>query len=330
MRATRSLCSWRHWPLLALAVLLVACTPYYQVGQGGYYAGESNFYAGGSNFAFSINSGLGVYQAAGYPGFLYCTNVYCYRWAGYGWYYAPWGGGPWMPAPANYLLPPPLIYGPPPPLVVVYRPYFVWWRGDIGPWYAIHHPIWWRQNRVYITHYTVWRTHVIRTYGPHVSSVVWTRPRVLGMRPRFLPKSHPDIHWAQRQWARKRPVFYGRAPIGTAYRQHPQFGRARPMRQPMRRFGGPAGLRGPRGTGFPQGGMGNRMHPVPNRGYGYPQGRAGQPFRPVGPGIRGPGRVYGRPTAPGMRPQMYHPAPLRRLPQRGVGPRRCRNPRHCF
>ncbi len=313
-----------RWYASVLLIVSLALIPAPKA-RAGFFIGLS-----GANFAFSINSGLGVYQAAEYPGFLYCTNVFCYRWAGYGWYYAPWGGGPWMFAPADFLLPPPLVYGPPPPLVVVYRPYFVWWRGYIGPWYAIHHPFWWRQNRVYITHYTVWRTHVIRTYGPHVSSAVWTRPRVLGMRPRFLPKSHPDIHWAQRQWARKRPVFYGRAPIGTAYRQHPQFGRARPMRQPMRRFGGPAGLRGPRGTGFPQGGMGNRMHPVPNRGYGYPQGRAGQPFRPVGPGIRGPGRVYGRPTAPGMRPQMYHPAPLRRLPQRGGGPRRCRNPRHCF
>ena len=313
-----------RWYASVLLIVSLALIPAPKA-RAGFFIGLS-----GANFAFSINSGLGVYQAAEYPGFLYCTNVFCYRWAGYGWYYAPWGGGPWMFAPADFLLPPPLVYGPPPPLVVVYRPYFVWWRGYIGPWYAIHHPFWWRQNRVYITHYTVWRTHVIRTYGPHVSSAVWTRPRVLGMRPRFLPKSHPDIHWAQRQWARKRPVFYGRAPIGTAYHQHPQFGRARPMRQPMRRFGGPAGLRGPRGTGFPQGGMGNRMHPVPNRGYGYPQGRAGQPFRPVGPGIRGPGRVYGRPTAPGMRPQMYHPAPLRRLPQRGGGPRRCRNPRHCF
>lgn len=287
-------------PAFVLVLLVLFPIP---KARAGFFIGIS-----GANFAFSFNSGLNVYQSPVYPGYLYCTNVYCYRWVGYGWYYAPWGGGPWVLAPAGFLLPPPLIYGPPPPLVVVYRPYFVWWRGYVGPWYAIHHPVWWSANRVYIAHYNVWRVHVIRTYGPRVSAAVWTQPRALGMRPRFLPPGHQNIRWAQRQWARTRPDLYGRQAVRSFYRAHPMLLRQMRARQAYRRQIRP----------YAPGGRG-RIHPMPGRGYS--RGRGYQPYR------------YGRripPYKPFVGPKGHpgHPSARYRY-HRQVVPK-CRNPKRCF
>ena len=275
---------------------------------------RAGFFIGldGASFSFYINSGLGVYQASEYPGFLYCTDDFCYRWVGYGWDYAPWGGGPWAFAPEGFLLPPPLIYGPPPPLVFVYRPYFAWWRGYVGPWYAIHHPIWWRANHPYITHYNTWRVHVVRTYGPHVSAAVWTQPRVMGMRPRFLPAGHRNIRWAQRQWARNRPDLYGRRVIHSFYRAHPQFLRGPRMMGPHGRFGPRPNMRG---QGPLRGSFPRVQH------YRSPQGSHYAPN-------------YARPFSPRAKPGISHGFPSRRPyarpPHPGRVPRRCRNPRHCF
>jgi hypothetical protein len=300
--------------VLPLLILLLSLIPV-QRARAGFFIGLS-----GANFAFSINSGLGVYQTPVYPGYLYCTNVFCYRWIGYEWYYAPWGGGPWVLAPATFLLPPPLIYGPPPPLVVVYRPYFVWWRGYVGPWYAIHHPVWWHEARPYMVHYNVWRAHVIHVYGPHVSAAIWTQPRALGMRPRFLPQGHPNIHWAQRQWARNRPNLYGRDAVRSFYRTHPAiYHRVLVQRASQGRFTPrrPMSIRGMRGPEIPP-----RRPYLQNRGY-----RAGPVGRPI--------QRYGRPIGPGMRerpPSYFHPRPYKikpKIPRLNVA-RRCRYSRRCF
>ena len=260
----------------------------------------------GTNVAFNINSGQFVYQAPTY-GYVYYPNGFCYR-LGYGWYYAPWGGGPWMQAPAGFLLPPPLVYGSssppvvisshrsrhpppllyghPPPLVDGYRPYFLWGRGYVGPWYAIHQPVWWRENHRYIEHYTVWRTHVGRVYGPCISPAVRTQPRALSTRPRFFPPGHPDaLHWAQRQWGRNRPDFYGHTVVRSFYRQHPMLARwlgryrngAR-MGHPYR-YGRPYGYRG-NFTGRPQHGIIHRLGYTP--GSPHPAFRPGPGYRPLG------------------------------------------------
>ena len=64
------------------------------------------------------------------------------------------------------VFPPPLVYCPPPP-AVMYRPYFVWWRLHVAPWYRKYHPGWWARHRVYLRHYRVWRAYALQFYARH-------------------------------------------------------------------------------------------------------------------------------------------------------------------
>ena len=82
------------------------------------------------------------------------------------WEYSNYSYGSWMPLTSVIVLPPPLLYGPPPP-VFAYRPYFVWWRRRISPWYRMYHPAWWYRHRFYIRHYRIWQRRVLPFYVRH-------------------------------------------------------------------------------------------------------------------------------------------------------------------
>ncbi|MHB1950773.1 MAG: hypothetical protein ACYCQK_04795 [Acidiferrobacteraceae bacterium] len=134
-------------------------------------------------YAFGMGEGVAVYWAPRYDSYVYVENGYYLRWTGAGWVYVTAYGDPWMPLPPGFVLPPLFAYGPPPP-IVVYRPYFLWWRAHVAPWYAESHPRWWMRYHPYLHDYDDWRVHVIPYYAAHPE--IWEHPRALGMRPRFV------------------------------------------------------------------------------------------------------------------------------------------------
>lgn len=134
-------------------------------------------------FAFNMGEGVGVYWAPAYATYVYVENGYYLRWTGVRWVYATVYGAPWMPLPPDFVLPPLFAYGPPPP-IVVYRPYFLWWRIHVAPWYAEYHPRWWGRYHPYLRDYDDWRVHVIPYYAARPE--IWEHPGALGMRPRFI------------------------------------------------------------------------------------------------------------------------------------------------
>ena len=163
------------------ALFLSGCAAYYPAPA--YSAG----YIGIStpNFAFSVGEGVNAYYAPAFGAYIYGYNGFYYRWLNGGWVYANVYAGPWYAVPPTVVIPGPLLYGPPPP-VFAYRPYFIWWRAQIAPWYRMHHPGWWGRHRLFIRHYNLWHRHVIRFYAHHP----FYRGR---MRRFFLPRRfiHP-------------------------------------------------------------------------------------------------------------------------------------------
>ena len=145
-------------------LFLSGCAAYYSspaYSQGYYGVGAAT-----PNFAFSFGSGVNAYEAPMYGGYIYGYNGYYYRWFNGGWVYTNVYAGPWHPVTAGIFLPGILVFGPPPP-IIVYRPYFVWWRMHVGPWYRVYHPGWWARHHMFLRHYGVWRSHVNRFYRNH-------------------------------------------------------------------------------------------------------------------------------------------------------------------
>jgi len=118
------------------------------------------------NFAFSFGEGVNAYYAPAFGAYIYGYNGYYYRWLNGGWVYANVYAGPWYPVTAGIYLPGILAFGPPPP-VIAYRPYFIWWRMHVGPWYRAYHPGWWARHRMFLRRYREWRLHVNRFYRNH-------------------------------------------------------------------------------------------------------------------------------------------------------------------
>jgi hypothetical protein len=118
------------------------------------------------NFAFSFGQGLNAYYAPSFQSYIYGYNGLYYRWYNGGWVYASVYSGQWFPLTPAMVLPAPLVYGPPPP-VVMYRPYFFWWRLHVAPWYREYHPGWWARHHMYLRHYRAWRAYAPRFYATH-------------------------------------------------------------------------------------------------------------------------------------------------------------------
>ena len=125
MSAVRSFFPFRFGSILVLAVALVACTPYYQVGQGGYsvYSTQNlggTYQYGGFEDTFGPPSGGWIYGSYGYPN-LYplSPNWYVspYPYSPYPVYGPPVivGSPPAPPPPSNGPIPPPPPGGIPPP-----------------------------------------------------------------------------------------------------------------------------------------------------------------------------------------------------------------------
>jgi hypothetical protein len=123
--AERNLFPFRFGSILVLAAVLVACTPYYQVGQGGYSAYSTQdlggtYQYGGFEDTFGPPSGGWIYGSFGYPN-LYplSPNWYVspYPYSPYPVYGPPVfvGSPPPPPPPPNGPLPPPPPGGNPPP-----------------------------------------------------------------------------------------------------------------------------------------------------------------------------------------------------------------------
>ena len=163
----------------------------------------------GPQYAFSFGGNLNAYYWPAYQTYLYADAGLYYRWVDGAWVYAPAPLGPWMPLSPVVFLPPPLLYGPPPP-VVFYRPYFLWWRMAVGPWYARAHPGWWMQHRVFLARYAIWRARVIPFYAAH-PDFLWRRP---GMRPVF---TRPFIRQQRWRYALHHPAFAAHHPMLRAH-----------------------------------------------------------------------------------------------------------------
>lgn len=231
--------------LLALTFSLLAwsATPPAQAGFGLMVAGPQ--------FAFSLSGGMNVFWLPGYSSFAYYSDGYYFRWVAGRWIYAPVYAGPWVPVAPWFALPPLLVYGPPPP-IVVYRPYFVWWRARIAPWYREYHPHWWRSYHPYLRHYAIWRRRAVPYFRAH--PMAWQRPR---MHPYFRP-AHPDYRRSflathpriRRQYAQYRARY--------AHFHGPR--RMHPGRPPMRGRYGRHGRGGGHGHGFGHG-QGFGHHP---------------------------------------------------------------------
>ena len=250
-------------------------------------------FIGAPTFAFSLFGGVNVFWMPSFATYTYYGNGYYYRWYQGGWLYAPVYYGPWAPLPPWFVLPQVLLYGPPPP-VIAYRPYFMWWRGYVGPWYEMHHPYWWGRYHPYLDHFDDWRQRAVPRFRNHPD--FWEHRGGPRMHPIFAPAhpnyrrsfiaSHPNIRQRFNQY---------RARQGGGYPPHPHFygplrhGPFQPMapgRPPMR--GGPGQFRG--GPGQFRGGPGQFRG-----GPGQFRGGPGQ-FR-GGPGQfrGGPGRFRGGP-----------------------------------
>lgn len=170
--------SHRRFVNSLLGLLLLVSPFVVQTASAGIFIGVST-----PVFAFSLGEGVGAYWAPAYASYIYNDDGTYLRWTGVGWVYTPVYGGPWAPLPPDFVLPPMFVYGPPPP-VVVYRPYFIWWRAQVGPWYAEYHPRWWLRYHPYLRHYDDWRTRVVPYYAAHPH--IWEHPAAVGMRPHFF------------------------------------------------------------------------------------------------------------------------------------------------
>ncbi|MDA8273401.1 MAG: hypothetical protein M0Z72_06670 [Deltaproteobacteria bacterium] len=117
-------------------------------------------------FITSIGEGVAVYYLPAISSFAFSYNGFYFSWVNNIWEYSNYYYGPWLPLTPVIVLPPPLLYGPPPP-VFAYRPYFLWWKGRIGPWYRIYHPGWWYRHHPYMRHYRIWERRVLPFYANH-------------------------------------------------------------------------------------------------------------------------------------------------------------------
>lgn len=118
------------------------------------------------NFVFSFGQGLNAYYSPAFQSYIYGYNGLYYRWLNGGWVYTNVYSGPWYPINPSIILPAPLVYGPPPP-VVMYRPYFLWWRLHAAPWYREHHPGWWARHHMYLKNYRAWHAYAPKFYARH-------------------------------------------------------------------------------------------------------------------------------------------------------------------
>ncbi|WP_298136238.1 hypothetical protein [Acidiferrobacter sp.] len=215
-----------------ILAIVVACCALWMTSMAPARAGISfSIGISGPQYAFTFGDNLNAYYWPAYSTFIYADNGFYYRWIDGGWVYAPGVAGPWWPIAPGVFLPPALLYGPPPP-VIGYRPYFVWWRAGIGPWYARAHPIWWMHHRMFLAHYAVWRARIIPYYQAH-PGIFWRRP---GMRPVF---TRPFIRQQRMRYALHHPRFAAMHPALRARAMHfaathPRFAGRRPY-APMRR-----------------------------------------------------------------------------------------------
>ncbi|MCL5673546.1 MAG: hypothetical protein M1407_02875 [Deltaproteobacteria bacterium] len=166
------------------------------------------------NLAFSFGDGVNAYYYPPFQTYIYGYNGYYYRWYNNNWIYASAYSGPWFPLPPTVYLPAPLLYGPPPP-IITYRPYFIWWRSNIGPWYRINHPGWWVRHHAYLRHYNSWRSHVGRFYANHPSyrpkmrkifrrNAIRNRNRAIQQRRNFIQNRNNRVLKQQRNALRNR------------------------------------------------------------------------------------------------------------------------------
>ena len=145
---------WGKWVVLGLVSFLLLC---------GVWVFSIPRATAGVEFAFSVGDGVNAYYLPAMADFVYAGDGLYYEWSGEGWLYSGAYYGPWLPLPMTMVVPPPLLYGPPPP-VFAFRPYFIWWRARVAPWYHLYHPGWWLRHHVYLAHYRIWRARVIPLY----------------------------------------------------------------------------------------------------------------------------------------------------------------------
>ncbi len=218
---------------------------------------------GGPGFGVSFGENLNAYYAPAYSTYVYADGGLYYRWVDGGWVYSRAFVGPWWPLTPAVFLPPLLLYGPPPP-VVTYRPYFLWWRMRVAPWYAQAHPVWWMRHRMFMAHYGLWRTRIVPFYEAHpgllwrrpVGRVVFTRPFIRRQMFRYtlhhpeFAAHHPLMRRQAMRYSYAHPGFARRGPL-MPQRRYMRPGPRMPQR-PYRRFVG----RHPRFVGHPR--MGHR------------------------------------------------------------------------
>ena len=149
---------------------------------------------GAVQLAFSVGDGVNAYYLPATADFVYTGNGLYYEWSGNGWLYSTGDYGPWLPLPMTMVVPSPLLYGPPPP-VFAFRPYFVWWRARVAPWYRLYHPGWWLRHHVYLAHYRIWRVRVIPSYRnrPFYRGRIRAVFRPLGGRIRIVRRVGPPV-----------------------------------------------------------------------------------------------------------------------------------------
>ncbi|MBU2773185.1 hypothetical protein HMI48_04440 [Acidithiobacillus ferrooxidans] len=166
-----------------LASLLLLC---------GMWAFSMPCAAANVEFAFSVGGGVNAYYLPAMADFIYTSDGFDYEWSGDGWLYSGAYYGPWLPLPVTMVVPPALLYGPPPP-VFAFRPYFLWWRARVAPWYRRYHPGWWLRHHFYLAHYRIWRTRVIPLYRNRPFYRGRIRPvlRPLGGRIRIIRRVGP-------------------------------------------------------------------------------------------------------------------------------------------
>ncbi len=227
-----------HMHRRIIAIVVMVCTLWGFSGRPAQaYVGIS-VTMGAPGFLLSFGQNLHAFYAPRYSAYVYRDDGLYYRWVGDGWIYSRMAGGPWWPLSPAVYLPPLLAYGPPPP-VMMYRPYFMWWRMRVGPWYARMHPVWWREHRAFVARYWLWRTRVLPFYRAH-PGILWRRPvgREIFTRP-FVQRQmwrytlqHPRFaarHPLLRQRAIRYNRFYRGAPgpghFGPAprYQGHQRF-----------------------------------------------------------------------------------------------------------
>ncbi|WP_193870071.1 hypothetical protein [Acidithiobacillus sulfuriphilus] len=191
--------SWSRWTIAAFAVLGLL------VGGGAFSVSRA---AAGVEFAFAVGDGVNAYYLPTLSEFVYASAGLYYEWAGDAWVYSPYYTGPWLPLFMTIAVPLPLRYGPPPP-VFAFRPYFVWWRARVAPWYRIYHPGWWVRHHGYLVHYRIWRARVIPLYRdrPFYRGAIHPVLRPLGGRMVIVHRKGPLVI---RNTGRRHPLPYRR------------------------------------------------------------------------------------------------------------------------